>query len=67
MKTSQTPNNTTLDALRKLDAPRLETLIENAKEALKTLEMDEWTASVYKMLIANAQTVLAEKKKGGVQ
>lgn len=61
MKTS-TPNDATLDALRRKTKPELENLIEDAKEALATLEMDAWTESVYKMLIFNAETVLKEKE-----
>ena len=59
---SSTPNDATLDALRKKTKSELENLIEDAKEALRSLEMDSWTTSIYKMLITNVEKVLKEKE-----
>lgn len=59
---SSTPNDATLDALRKKTKSELENLIEDAKEALRSLEMDSWTESIYKMLITNVEKVLKEKE-----
>ena len=59
---SSDPANATLNALRNKTKSELENLIKDAKEALRSLEMDAWAESVYEMLIDNAQTVLKEKE-----
>ena len=62
MKPTSTPTDATLETLRKKTRVEIENLIEDAKEALKSLQMDEWEKEIYESIIKNAEKVLAEKK-----